>query len=256
MSSLSTGAAGDTSRRPAQRPTTGGGTFASSHVKMGRTGLRPRPPTAGRPRRPPGRSSLTGARARCATRRSGSCASRGATGRRRPHPGPSPAPSSSPSPYPHPSPQPDPIPNLKPNPKPNAGSTRVACCCTAAARSRPRSGSCLGSSRRGSWRCARAARAGASCSRSGATATSASTRPETTSPRPSASGPPGPSASPRCAGSRGTATRRCWPRRPPRGASWCSTSRRGHSTPYLQAAGRTSTAPARQAPPTPTRGAT
>lgn len=261
MSSLSTGAAGDTSRRPAQRPTTGGGTFASSHVKMGRTGLRPRPPTAGRPRRPPGRSSLTGARARCATRRSGSCASRGATGRHRPQPGPCPAPSSSPSPYPDPSPQPDPIPNLKPNPKPNAGSTRVACCCTATPRWRLRSGSCLGSGRRGSWRCARAARAAASCSRSGVTATSASTRPETTSPRPSASGPPGPSASPRCAGStwatfdahpepfiharpnpdpepdrcagsRGTATRRCWPRPPPRGASWCSMSRRGYSTPF------------------------
>lgn len=87
MSSLSTGAAGDTSRRPAQRPTTGGGTSASSHVKMGRTGLRLRPLTAGRPRRPPGRSSLTGARARCATRRFGSCASRGVTGRRRPRPG-------------------------------------------------------------------------------------------------------------------------------------------------------------------------
>ena len=116
-------------------------------------------------------------------------------------PWPSPAPSSSPSPYPDPSPQPDPIPNLNPKPKPNAGSTRVACCCTAAPRWRLRSGSCLGSGRRGSSRCARVARAAASCSRSGATATSASTRPETTSRRPSASGPPGPSARPRCAGS-------------------------------------------------------
>ena len=171
---------------------------------------------------------------------------------------------------------------------PNPGSTRVAYCCTVVPRWRPRSGNCLRSSRRGSWRCARAARAAASCSRSGATATSASTRPAITSPRPSAFGPPGRSASLRCAGStsatnpepepepepylaltltltlsltlsltltadagsRGTETRRCWPRPPRRDTSSSSMSRRVCSTLCPQAAGRTSMVLARQALPT------